>query len=58
MALDEPNDDDNRIELSGVQLLFQKSINSLLEGQVIDFVNSGYKEGFVVSPEWASGSCG
>jgi Fe-S cluster assembly iron-binding protein IscA len=44
------------LSLNGVDLLAEKSLNSFLEGQVIDFVNSGYREGFVISPEWGS-SC-
>lgn len=56
MALDEPNEKDTKLNLNGVDLLAEKSLNSFLEGQVIDFVNSGYREGFVISPEWGS-SC-
>lgn len=56
MALDEPNENDTRLNLNGIELLAEKSLNSFLDGQVIDFVNSGFREGFVISPEWGS-SC-
>ena len=54
MALDEPGDNDTRMNLNGIELLAEKSVNSFLEGQVIDFVNSGSREGFTISPEWGS----
>lgn len=44
------------MQLDGIDLLVEKSINSLLDNQVIDFVNSGFREGFVIAPEWGS-SC-
>lgn len=56
MALDEPSENDTRLSLNGIELLAEKSLNSFLDGQVIDFVNSGFREGFVISPEWGS-SC-
>jgi Fe-S cluster assembly iron-binding protein IscA len=43
-------------DLNGIELLAGKSLNSFLDGQVIDFVNSGMREGFVISPEYGS-SC-
>jgi Fe-S cluster assembly iron-binding protein IscA len=56
LALDEPSENDTRLNLNGIELLAEKSLNSFLDGQVIDFVNSGFREGFVISPEWGS-SC-
>ena len=56
MALDEPSENNTRLSLNGIELLAEKSLNSFLDGQVIDFVNSGFREGFVISPEWGS-SC-
>ena len=52
LALDEPTDKDNTIELNGIKVLAEKSLNSFLEEQVIDFVKSGNREGFVVGPAW------
>ena len=57
LALDEPTEQDNQIDLNGINLLAEKSLTSFLEGQVIDFVNSGGREGFVVGPAWGSSSC-
>jgi len=56
LALDEPSENDTRLNLNGVELLAEKSLNAFMDGQVIDFVNSGFREGFVISPEWGS-SC-
>ena len=56
LALDEPGENDNKMTLNGIELLAEKSLNSFLDGQVIDFVNSGMREGFVISPEFGS-SC-
>jgi Fe-S cluster assembly iron-binding protein IscA len=56
LALDEPGDDDNKISLNGIELLAEKSLSSLLEGQKIDFVNSEDRSGFVISQEYGS-SC-
>jgi len=44
------------LNLNGIELLAEKTLNSFLDGQLIDFVNSGYREGFVISPEFGS-SC-
>lgn len=56
LALDEPGENDNKINLNGIELLVEKAINSFMEDQVIDFVNSGMREGFVISAEYGS-SC-
>jgi Fe-S cluster assembly iron-binding protein IscA len=42
--------------LNGIELIVEKSLNSHLEGQLIDFVNSVYENGFIISPERGS-SC-
>lgn len=54
LALDEPSENDNRMNLNGIELLAEKSLNSFMEDQVIDFVNSGMREGFVISPAFGS----
>jgi len=56
LALDEPGEHDTRLNLNGIELLAEKSLNSFIDGQVIDFVNSGYREGFVITTEWGT-SC-
>ena len=56
LALDEPGENDNKINMNGIELLVEKAINSFMEDQVIDFVNSGMREGFVISAEYGS-SC-
>jgi Fe-S cluster assembly iron-binding protein IscA len=57
LALDEPSEADSKLSLNGIELLAEKSLNSFLDGQVIDFVNSGMQEGFVISPEFNSSCC-
>lgn len=54
LVLDEPKESDNKIDLNGIELLVEPGFKSLLDGQIIDFVSSGFREGFVVSPEWAT----
>jgi Fe-S cluster assembly iron-binding protein IscA len=56
LTLDEPGEDDRRINLNGIEVLAEKSLDSYLEGQIIDFINSGYETGFLISPERGS-SC-
>jgi Fe-S cluster assembly iron-binding protein IscA len=56
LTLDEPGENDSKICLNGIELIVEKSLNSHLEGQLIDFVNSGYENGFIISPERGS-SC-
>jgi Fe-S cluster assembly iron-binding protein IscA len=57
LALDEPNDNDTKLNLNGIELVAEKKLKSFLEDQVIDFVNSGFREGFVISPEYGSSCC-
>lgn len=45
------------MELNGISLLAEKSLAPFLDGQQIDYVSSGGREGFVVGPEIASGCC-
>jgi len=54
LALDEPNDDDNKMSLNGIELLAEKSLNPYLEGKMIDYVSSGYENGFKISSEFSS----
>ncbi len=56
LALDEPTEKDTTLELNGIIVLAEKSINSFLDDQIIDFVKSGNREGFVVGPSWR-GTC-
>lgn len=57
LALDEPNEQDNKMELNGVQLLAEKSLSPFLDGQVIDYISSGGREGFTVGPDFGSSCC-
>jgi Fe-S cluster assembly iron-binding protein IscA len=49
LALDEPKENDGKIDLDGVELLAEETLTSFLDGQLIDFINSGYRCGFVIS---------
>lgn len=42
--------------MNGVELLAEKKLEAYLDGQMIDFVNSGSGEGFIISQEYGS-SC-
>lgn len=52
LALDEPHEGDGKIALNGFELLVDKTTKTYLDGCVIDYINSGYRQGFVISKEW------
>ena len=54
LALDEPNEDDSKISLNGIELLAEKSLNPYLKDKIIDYVNLGYENGFKISAEHES----
>nr|WP_277058682.1 hypothetical protein [Trichlorobacter lovleyi] len=56
LALDEPHENDDTIDLNGIELFVEKATKVYLEGQMIDFINSGYRQGFVIMKEWR-GTC-
>lgn len=56
LALDEPHENDDTIDLNGIELLVDTATKMHLSGHLIDFINSGYRQGFVIMKEWR-GTC-
>ena len=55
MALDEPNDGDERVSLEGVDILVDKFALPYVEGSVVDYVQSLWGKGFTIRPAYAGG---
>ncbi len=51
-----PTDQDEVIENNGLKLFIDKNILSALHGMVIDFIDDGQRQGFVIKGE--ESSCG
>ena len=51
MALDEPNENDNSYVTAGVTYLIDKKLSEHVGAVKIDFVEQGWRSGFVVSPD-------
>ena len=49
LALDEPKENDDRYETAGVTYLIDKKLLEHVGGVKIDFVEQGWRSGFVVS---------
>ena len=55
LALDEPNDGDERVSLEGVDILVDKFARPYVEGSVVDYVQSLWGKGFTIRPAYAGG---
>jgi Fe-S cluster assembly iron-binding protein IscA len=56
LALDEPNDQDERVTLEGLEILVDKRAAPYVEGSVVDYVDSLWGKGFTIRPAYG-GSC-
>jgi Fe-S cluster assembly iron-binding protein IscA len=56
LALDEPNDQDERVSLDGVEILVDRRALPYVEGSVVDYVESFWGKGFTIRPAHG-GSC-
>ena len=54
MALDEPQKNEQPLQVNGIDVLADDSIRQYLEGTVIDYVKRPDAEGFIIE---ASGGC-
>ncbi len=59
LTLDELNDNDQHIEVSGIKLLFNKGDAPYLDHCNIDYLEDAFRGGFSVSasPQYASNCC-
>jgi Fe-S cluster assembly iron-binding protein IscA len=51
LALDEPKENDDKFETSGVTYLIEKDLLERIGGVKVDFVKEGWRSGFVVSSD-------
>lgn len=56
LALDEPNDKDERVNLAEIEILVDRRALPYVEGSVVDYVDSLWGKGFTIRPAYA-GSC-
>jgi len=52
LALDEPNDKDERLSLEGLEVLVDKRALPYVEGSVVDYVQSFWGTGFTIRPAY------
>ena len=64
MALDEPKDDDNVVDNSGIKFLLDGQTTDILRqsgGLTIDYVNEAYRKGYMLTlgaaSDCSSGGC-
>jgi Fe-S cluster assembly iron-binding protein IscA len=55
MALDEPRNDEQPIQVNGIGVLIGDEEKALVEGATVDYVKDGYREGFTIGS--ADDSC-
>ena len=55
MALEEPNDEDERITVNGVEVLLEKRAAAFAKDSVLDYVDSGWGRGFTIRPGYGGG---
>jgi Fe-S cluster assembly iron-binding protein IscA len=51
MALDEPEKDEQTIEINGIDVLIADVVKPFTEGNTLDYVKYPDGEGFVLAPE-------
>jgi Fe-S cluster assembly iron-binding protein IscA len=51
LVLDEPKDDDERVEADGLTFLINKDLASQSGEVKVDFVDTGWQQGFTVTSE-------
>ena len=61
MALDEPKDDDHRIDENDMTFVMAPDVETIVNqngGLSIDYVDDGYRKGYTVNLGSAGGDCG
>ena len=49
LALDEPNENEDTTQVSGIDVLISGAVKPFADGNTIDYVNSPYGEGFAIA---------
>ncbi len=55
MALDEPKENEQPIQVNGIDLLVNSDAQPYTSGNILDYIQSSEGEGFIIQPE--SGQC-
>jgi len=50
LALDEPNENENTIQINGIDVLISDAIKAFADRNTIDYVNLPDREGFTLAP--------
>jgi Fe-S cluster assembly iron-binding protein IscA len=50
LALDEPNENEDTIQVNGIDVLISDAVKPFADTNTIDYVNSPYGEGFIIAP--------
>ena len=48
MALDEPKENEESVQVNGIDVLIADSVKPLVDGTVVDYINDPTGKGFVV----------
>lgn len=56
MALDEPQEGQKRYTVNQIDLLIADEVLPFAQGNQIDYVNSSYRQGFIIAPD-KGGAC-
>ena len=55
LALDEPLDDDEKVNVDGIQILIERRAAPFAAQSLIDFVDSMWGRGFSIRPVYSGG---
>jgi Fe-S cluster assembly iron-binding protein IscA len=55
LALEEPNDQDEKITVNGVEVRLEKRAAAFAYDSVVDYVDSAWGQGFTIRPD--NGGC-
>ena len=58
MALDEPEGNEQPVQINGLDVLIAETVRPLADGNILDYVKKPDGEGFVIAPESGSGCSG
>ena len=50
MALDEPKENEEMTQINGIDLLISNEVKPFADRNKIDYLSSGFGEGFIISP--------
>lgn len=57
MALDEPKEGEQAIQINEIDVLIGEDVKAFTAGNVVDYVDSYGQKGFMIGPESRQGYC-